>query len=115
MDEIGSPHDRVFMSDRGGGNILTGRCTHGTSGRAAPFEKKNGHGSNPRVREGFFGIRAFLPKMKSTFLFGRLRCGVGHSKRRAGRYELESETPMFHMVSAIQVPDPASTAQRDPQ
>jgi hypothetical protein len=86
VDEIGSPHDEVFMYERGGrGNILTGRYTYGTSGRAAPFEKKkHGHGSSssPRVREGSFGIRAFLPKMQSTFLFGRLLCGVALSKRR---------------------------------
>ena len=31
VDEIGSPHDDVFMYDGGGGNLLTGRCTHGTS------------------------------------------------------------------------------------
>jgi hypothetical protein len=52
VDEIGSPHDEVFMYERGGrGNILTGRYTYGTSGRAAPFEKKNTAMDQAQARE----------------------------------------------------------------
>jgi hypothetical protein len=87
VDEIGSPHDQevfMFIYDRGGGNFLTGRCTHGTSGRAAPFEKNNPQNESER-RLLWYSFVHFLARMQSTFLFGRLLCGVATLKERKGR------------------------------
>jgi hypothetical protein len=71
------------------------------------LKKKKGHGSSPRVREGFFGIHAFLPCCNPPSFSGDFS-GALHTLKE-GRYELKSETAMFHMVCAIQIPD------RDPQ
>lgn len=83
VDGIGSPHDEVFMYDRGGGSISTGRCTHGTSGPAAPFEKKKRPWIEPESERRLLWYSCIPALLQPTFLFGRLLWGVAHSKRRA--------------------------------
>jgi len=103
VDEIGSPHDKVFMYDRGGGNISTGRCAHGTSGVLRRLKNKMTHGSSPRVRERLLWYSCILCPMANATHLPFRESSLPRCTLKEGRYELKRRCSTWSVRSRFQI------------